>query len=98
MSDQDLDHAAIRRNVEKSLQRTKWSYRIIFFAMHLIFFAATMIAIWGTVATDSQLRDVLFSAESGASVVVILPTILWAFALLFHVASLYFESAAGEKA
>ena len=98
MSDQNLDYAAIRHNVEKNLSRQKWMYRLTFLAMHLIFFVATMIGVWGTVATDTQLRDVLFNAESGASVVVILPTIMWASVFLFHLASVYFESKAGEKA
>jgi hypothetical protein len=98
MSDQNLDYQAIRRSVEKNLSRQKWMYRFTFLAMHFIFFAATMIAVWGTVATDTQLREVLFNTESGASVVVILPTIMWAFVFLFHVASIYFESKAGEKA
>jgi hypothetical protein len=98
MSNQDLDYAVIRRNVEKRLQSQKWMYRILFFVMHMLFFTATMIAIWGTVATDSQLRDILFNNESSASLIVILPTILWAAVILFHLASLYFESSAGEKA
>lgn len=97
MSDQNLDYAAIRHNVEKNLQRQKWSYRIIFFAMHMLFYLVTMLAVWGTVATDAQLRTVLFNNESGAGVIVILPTILWAAVILFHVASLYTESASGEK-
>ena len=98
MSDQNLDYTAIRRNVEKSLYRQKWIYRIVFFVAHVLFFVVAMLAVWGTVATDSQLRGVLFNNESGAAVIVILPTILWTAVILFHVASLFFESGAGEKA
>jgi len=98
MSDQNLDYAAIGRNVEKSLYRQKWIYRIIFFLMHMLFYVVAMLAVWGTVATDSQLRAVLFNNETGAALIVILPTILWTAVILFHVASLFFESSAGEKA
>lgn len=97
MSDQNLDYAAIRRNVQKSIRRQKRLYRMIFFGTHLIFFAVTMFAVWGTVIANSQLRDVLFNSGSGAAVVVILPTILWATLILCHIASLFVESGAGEK-
>jgi hypothetical protein len=96
MADQDLDYAAIRRNVEKSVSHQKWVYRILFFVMHALFFVVAMLAVWGTIATDAQLRDVLFN--QGSAVIVILPTILWAAVILFHVASLYLESSEGEKA
>jgi hypothetical protein len=97
MSDQNLDYAAIRRNVEKRLQHQKWNYRIVFFAMHVLFFLVTMLVVWGIVAANSQLADALFNNESGAAVIVILPTIMWAAVILFHVASLYIETGAGEK-
>lgn len=97
MSDQNLDYAAIRRNVEKRLRRQKWNYRIVFFVMHLLFFLVTMLVVWGVVAANSQLADTLFNNESGAAVIVILPTIMWAAVILFHVASLYIETGAGEK-
>jgi hypothetical protein len=98
MSDQNLDFAAIRSKVEKGLTRQKWIYRITFFLVHLLFFVLAMVAVWGTVSTDSQLRDILFNNESGAIVIVILPTILWTAVLLFHVASLFVESGVGQKA
>ena len=98
MSEQNLDYAAIRRNVEKGLYRQKWLYRSVFFFAHLLFFVGAMVGIWGTVATDSQLRAALFNNGSGAAIIVILPTILWALVILFHIASLYTESEVGEKA
>jgi hypothetical protein len=96
MSEQNLD--AIRSRVEQGLSRQKWNYRIAFFVAHVMFFVVAMLAVWGTVANDSQLRDILFNSESGAAIIVILPTILWTAVLLFHIASLYFETGAGEKA
>jgi uncharacterized protein YpuA (DUF1002 family) len=98
MSDQNLDYEAIRGDVEKRLSRQKWFYRIIFLAMHILMFALAMIAVWGTLSSNPQLRAMLFDNESGASVIVILPTILWAMAILYHAASLYFESSRGENA
>jgi hypothetical protein len=98
MSNQNLDYAAIRSSVEKRVTRQKWIYRILFFVMHLLFFVGTMLVVWGTVAADAQLRAVLFAEGSGAPVLLLVPTIMWAMVLLFHVASLYIESAAGEKA
>ena len=98
MSDQNLDYAAIRRNVENSLSRQKWMYRFIFFGIHVLFYVAAMLAVWGTLASNSQLRAALFDNGSGAAVIVILPTILWTTLILCHVASLYTESSVGEKA
>jgi hypothetical protein len=97
MSDQNLDYAAISRNVEKRLARQKWQYRIGFFVAHALFFVVAMLVVLRTVAIDPQLRDVLYNSGSGASIIVFLPFILWTAVLLFHVASLYFESSAGEK-
>jgi hypothetical protein len=97
MSEQNLDYAAIRRNVEERLPRQKWTYRTVFFLFHVLFFAISMLTVWGTVAGDSQLQEVLFNNRSGAAVIVILPTILWTAVILFHVASLYIETDAGEK-
>jgi hypothetical protein len=96
MSEQNLDYAAIRSNVEKGLRRQKWLYRVVFFVAHLLFFVVSMLAVWGTVAADSQLQSALF--QSGAGIIVILPTILWTAVLLFHAAALYFESGMGEQA
>jgi hypothetical protein len=97
MSDQDRDYAAIRRSVETNVSRQRWLYRLTFFLAHLIFYAVTMLAVWGTIGADSQLRAILFESGSRAAVVVLLPTILWAAVILFHAASLFFESGAGEK-
>jgi hypothetical protein len=97
MSNQDLDYAAIRRNVEKNVERQKWLYRILFFVMHVLFFLGTMFTVWGIVATNEQLRAILFTNQSAASLVVILPTIMWALVILFHVASLFLESSIGVK-
>lgn len=94
----DLDYEAVRGSIEKRLSRQKWLYRILFFVAHMLFFAVSMLVVWGIVAADSQLRDVLFNHDSGAGIIVILPTILWTAVLLFHAASIYFESGAGEKA
>ena len=98
MSDASLDYATIRSSVEKKLYRQKWSYRLVFFVMHLLFFAISMLMVWGTVASDAALRTMLIDSRTGAAVVVLVPTIMWAFVLLFHVASLFIESGAGEKA
>lgn len=98
MSDQNLDYAAIRRNMDKSVDRQKRLYRMIFFWTHLVFFLVTMFAVWGIALTNSQLRAVLFENGSAAALIVILPTVMWAMAVLFHVASLYTESEAGQKA
>jgi hypothetical protein len=97
MSDPNLDYAAIRSKVEKGVQRQKWFYRIVFFAMHLLFFGVAMVGIWGTLLANEQLRDLLFNNQSGASLIVILPTIMWASVILFHLASLYIESGVAEK-
>ncbi|MBZ0302799.1 MAG: hypothetical protein K8J31_23850 [Anaerolineae bacterium] len=98
MSEPDLDYAAIQRRVEKNLLRQKWLYRILFFVMHVLFYVVSMGVIWGTVMSNPQLRDVLADPDSGASILVLLPTVLWAAVILFHAASLYFESSLGEKA
>ncbi len=98
MFEQRPDYAAIRRNIEKRVAHQKKTYRNLFFVMHLIFYVVTMVIVWGIVASDSLLRDVLFNSAPGAGAIVILPTILWTAVLLFHIASLYFESGAGEKA
>ena len=97
MSDQNLNYAAIRQNVEKNLHRQKWLYRVIFFAMHLLFYVVAMLTMWGTVLVDAPLRLALFSSGSKAAVMVILPTILWTMLILCHVAALYIESRVGEK-
>ena len=98
MSDPNRDYTAIRRKVEAGVARQKWNYRIVFFVMHLIFYIVTMLLVWGTVAANPQLRDVLFNNEPGVGLIVLLPTIMWAAVILFHVASLYIETGAGEKA
>jgi hypothetical protein len=98
MSDQNLDYAAIQDNVEKGLLRKQQVYRRLFFWMHLLVYVVTMLAVWGVVSANSQLRDVLFNSGPGAAILVILPTIMWTAAVLFHVASLYFESETGQKA
>jgi hypothetical protein len=97
MADQNLDYVAIRRNIEKSLHRQKRLYRMIFFWTHLIAFVVTMLVVWGIVTTDSQVRALLFNSEPGASLIVILPTFVWAVMILCHIASLFVESDAGEK-
>jgi hypothetical protein len=66
--------------------------------MHLLFFIVSMAAVWGTLAANAQLREMLLSGESGAGIIVLVPTIMWAFVILFHVASLYTETRTGEKA
>lgn len=98
MSDQNLDYVAIGHNVEKSIEHQNRLYRRIFFGMHLVFFLVTMFAVWGIAMTNSQLRAVLFDSGSGAALVVILPTIMWAVAILCHVAALYTETGAAQKA
>ena len=97
MSDQNRDYAAIRHNIEQGVARQKWNYRIIFFAFHLIFYLGTMLFVWLTVAANSQLRDVLFNSGSGASAIVLVPTIMWALLILCHGAALYIETPAAEK-
>ena len=98
MADQNRDYAALRRRVEHSLKRQKQLYRLIFFGTHLVFFLISMAIVWGVVLTDSQLRQLLFSSGTAASAVVIVPTILWAVVILFHIASLYTETSTAEKA
>jgi hypothetical protein len=97
MSDQNRDYAAIQRNIEAGIARQKKTYRMIFFGMHLTFYVVTMLAVWGTVAANAQLRDALFNGAAGAGIIVILPTILWAFVILCHTALLFTESEVSEK-
>lgn len=97
MSEQGRDYAAIRRSVEQGVNRQKWTYRLIFLGMHLLFFAVAMFAVWGTVIADSQLRAALFEHGAGGAVIVILPTILWVVVLLCHAAALFTETAASER-
>lgn len=97
MSDENLDYGTIRRNIEKRVRRQKRLYRLIFFWMHLILFLVTMFVVWGTVMVNSQVREVLFNTTLAAALVVVLPTILWAVALLCHVAYLFAVSGIGEK-
>src|SRR5260221_13683047 len=97
MSDQNLDFATIWRNVEKGVYRQKWMYRSIFFVVHLLLFVVSMVAVWGTLAADSQLREVLLNNGWRAAIIVILPTILWALVILCHVAAIFIETSAGEK-
>jgi hypothetical protein len=97
MSEHQRDYAAIRRSVEHEVNRQKWTYRSIFFGMHLLFFAVAMFAVWGTVIADASLRSALFDQGSGGALIVILPTILWVAVLLFHAAALFTETAASEK-
>lgn len=96
MSDQNRDYATIRRNVEKGISRQRWTYRLIFFGTHLVFYLVSMLVIWGTVIADSQLRGDLLGSR--AEVIILLPSILWSLIILSHVASLYTESSMGEKA
>ena|SRR5579859_5438386 len=97
MSDQNLDYVAIGRNVEKSMEGQKRLYRMIFFLTHLILFLVTMFTVWGIALTNSQLNAALFNSGLGAALILILPTVMWAFAILAHVSFLYIESEAGEK-
>lgn len=97
MSDQNRDYAAIQRNIEAGIARQRKVYRMIFFVMHLIFYGVAMLAVWGTVAANAQLYQVLFNGQAGAGAIVLLPTILWAFVILCHGALLYTESDAAEK-
>lgn len=97
MSDQNLDYSAIRRSVEKTVAQQKWTYRFIFFGFHLVFYLVTMLVMWGTIAANSQLRSALFDNGFGASIVVLLPTILWSFIMLCHGAALFIESPVAEK-
>lgn len=98
MFDQDREDATLRQRVEKSVARQKWMYRLIFFLMHILFYAVSMLVVWGTLGNNSALRDFLFNGDAGGAIVVILPTIMWAAVILFHAASLFTESSAGEKA
>ena len=99
MSDQNLDYAAIRRKVEMSLYRQKRVNRIIYFLANLFLYVVTMIAIWTMVLAKSDLSNALFRAnDSSALLLVILPTILWGTAVLFHFISMMIESGVGEKA
>ncbi len=98
MSDQNLDYATIRDNVEKGVSRQKWYYRFIFLGMHVFFFVVTMFAVWGTVVADSQVRSALFDNGLAGATIVVLPTILWAMVILFHAAALYIESGPAERA
>ena len=97
MSDQNRDYAAIQRNIEAGIARQRKNYRMIFFGMHLIVYVVTMLAVWGTVAANVQLYEVLFNSQAGAGAIVLLPTILWAFVILCHGALLYTESDTAEK-
>jgi hypothetical protein len=98
MSEQNLDYAAIRRNVDKRLSRQKWLYRIVFLVMHILFYLVTMLLVWNEVGSNVQLSSLLFSEESSALLVVLLPSIMWGTAILFHIASIFFETRTGEKA
>ena len=98
MSDQNLDYAAIRRKIERKLVRQKWNYRIGFFIAHLLFYIVSLLLVVRTVQSSAQLRAIPLSTGSDLSALVIVPAILWGMVLLFHVASLYFESSMGEKA
>jgi hypothetical protein len=98
MFDQDREDATLRHRVEKGVSRQKWMYRIIFFLMHILFYAVSMLVVWGTLGSNPALRDFLFNGDAGGSVIVTLPTIMWAAVILFHAASLITESSAGEKA
>jgi hypothetical protein len=97
MSDQNRDYAAIQRNIEKGVARQKKTYRMIFFGTHLTFYIVTMLAIWGTVAANAQVRDALFNGAAGAGAIVLLPTLMWAFVILCHAALLYTESDTAAK-
>jgi hypothetical protein len=99
MSDQSRDYAAIRDNIEKGVARERQNYRRIFFGTHLIVYIVTMLAVWGTVAANPQLYQVLFNGQAGAGAgaIIIVPTIAWAFVLLCHLALLYTESDTAEK-
>jgi hypothetical protein len=99
MSDQNRDYAAIRDNIEKGVTRERQNYRRIFFGMHLIVYVVTMVVVWGTVAANAQLYQILFNGQAGAGAgaIVIVPTILWAFVILCHVALLYTESDTAGK-
>ncbi|MBX3062755.1 MAG: hypothetical protein KF726_07255 [Anaerolineae bacterium] len=95
MSDHQ-DYAAIRRNIANQVARRKWQYRVLFFATHLIFYAISMLTIWLTAGYASSHGGLY---ETGAAATILLvPTILWTAVLLFHVASFYFETSAGEAA
>jgi hypothetical protein len=97
MSQQNLDYEIIGSNVEKKVSRQKWNYRIIFFLAHVFIYIVTMLAVWGIVLNDLQLRTILFNSGTAKELIVILPTILWATVIVLHVASLFFESRAGEQ-
>lgn len=97
MSDQNRDYATIRQNVEAGITRQKWAYRLIFFGFHVVFYLVTMAVVWGTLVANAPLRDRLFNGESGGSLIVILPTIMWTLLLLCHGAALYVETDAAEK-
>jgi hypothetical protein len=99
MSDQNRDYEAIRDNIEKGVTRERQNYRRIFFGMHLIVYVVTMVVVWGTVVTNAQLYQILFNGQAGAGAgaIVIVPTILWAFVILCHLALLYTESDTAEK-
>src|SRR5689334_12765558 len=99
MSDQNRDYGAIRDNSEKGVARQRQTYRRIFFGMHLTVYVVTMVAVWGTVAANPQLYQVLFNGQAGAGAgaIIIVPAIAWAFVLLCHLALLYTESDIAEK-
>jgi hypothetical protein len=98
MPNQRQDYTAIQDKLELGLRRRKRLYRTLFFVMHLVFFAVSMLVVWGTLMGSAVLQDTLFNGGTGAALVVVVPTILWAFVLLFHVAALFFETSRGEIA
>ncbi|HRE49585.1 MAG TPA: hypothetical protein PLD47_17805 [Aggregatilineales bacterium] len=97
MSEQDLDQFALRENVEIAVQKQKRLYRMIFFAVHAVFYFVSMFVVWRTVSMSSIVADVFSRESSEASLIVLVPTLMWSVVILFHIASLYFESKVGEK-
>jgi hypothetical protein len=94
----DLDYAAIRRVVEKGIADKRRFYRKLFFRIHILFYLATMFIMWGIVIVNSQSGNSLYDGRFGEAAIVILPTVMWGFAVLCHAAALYIESSAGERA
>jgi hypothetical protein len=98
MPDPNLDYAAIHQNVEKKLARLKRNYRIGFFIAHLLFFMVSALLVLRTLQASPELREVLIYNNSSHSVIIFAPALMWGMVLLFHAATLYFETNAGEKA
>ncbi len=92
MSD-NPEYSSIRHRVEQRLKNRKRVVRYALFAANLMLFVLFVAIAWASGTADPLFSQVWHEPGSNLNVLLVLPTIGWAIALILHLATIINESA-----